>query len=103
MNMMLISLLELASMVMGFIVVLIFIWVIMSWLVGFGMINLRNPMVSQIYYTLNRILNPIMAPVQRVIPAIGGLDLSPIVVLIALQWLQASVIPRLIFSLSQSA
>lgn len=100
MNMILISLLELLSMVIGLVVVLIFVWVIMSWLVSFGLINLRNPMVAQIYHGINRVLTPIMSPVQRIIPPIGGLDLSPIVVLIGIQWLSASVIPRLIISLS---
>ena len=100
MNMILISLFELLSMIIGLVVVLIFVWVIMSWLVSFGLINLRNPMVAQIYHGINRILTPIMAPVQRIIPPIGGLDLSPIVVLLGLQWLSSSVIPRLIISLS---
>lgn len=81
---------------LSLLVFLIFAWVIMSWLVGFGLINLRNPMVAQIYHGINRILTPIMAPFQRIIPPIGGMDLSPIVVLLLIQWAKGYLLPSLI-------
>lgn len=83
------------SPVLSFLIFLIFVWVIMSWLISFNLINLRNPMVSQIYYGINRLLNPLIAPVQRVIPSFGGLDFSPIVVLLALSWAKNYVVPSL--------
>ena len=100
MNTLIISLLELVMMASGILVFLIFAWVVMSWLVSFGIMNLRNPLVAQIYNAVNRLLAPIMAPFQRLIPPIGGMDLSPIVVLLLLQWLSSSLIPRVIMSLS---
>ena len=83
------------SPVLSLLVILIFVWVIMSWLVSFGLINLRNPMVSQIYYGINRLLTPLIAPVQRVLPSFGGLDFSPIVVLLGLQWANGYLVPSL--------
>jgi YggT family protein len=62
--------------------------VIMSWLINFQVLNIRQPLVSQIWYGLNRLLEPIYAPVRRVLPAMGGLDLAPLVVLIAIYALQ---------------
>ena len=62
--------------------------VIASWLVGFGIINSYNPIARRILYILHAITEPLFAPVRRIIPAIGGLDLSPLVVLLLLQFLR---------------
>ncbi len=58
--------------------------VVMSWLVNFQVLNLRQPLVAQIWSGLNRMLEPIYAPLRRIIPAMGGLDLTPLVVLIGI-------------------
>lgn len=67
---------------------LILAQVIMSWLVNFQVLNLRQPLVAQVWDGLNRLLEPIYAPVRRVLPPMGGLDLAPLVVLIAIYALQ---------------
>ena len=56
--------------------------VVMSWLINFQVLNLRQPLVSQIWYGINRLLEPLYAPIRRVLPNMGGLDLAPLVVLI---------------------
>ena len=58
--------------------------VIMSWLINFQVLNLRQPIVAQIWYGLNRLLNPVYAWVRRFIPNMGGIDLAPLIVLFAL-------------------
>ena len=68
------------------VVFLIFAEVIISWLVAFNVINLRNPWVGQIYQVVQRITQPILGPIRRVVPAMGGLDFSPIIALIGLSW-----------------
>ena len=88
-------LIYLVSPVLSFLVILIFVWVVMSWLVSFNVINLRNPMMRQIYYGIESIMKPLMAPIQRVLPSFGGMDFSPIVVLLLLQWLKGYVVPLL--------
>jgi len=70
----------------------IFLWlviarVILSWLVSFNIVNLRNPLMRQIYNMINKVTEPVMAPLRRLIPPIGGLDLSPILILFIIQWL----------------
>lgn len=58
--------------------------VIMSWLINFQVLNLRQPLVQQIWYTLNRLLNPVYSRVRGFLPNLSGIDLAPLVVLFAL-------------------
>lgn len=87
------------SPVLGLIIFMIVVQIIMSWLIQFNVINIRNQLVSTIYYMLSRLVTPILAPIQRIIPSFGGLDLSPIVAILALQWLQGFVLPKLYLAL----
>jgi YggT family protein len=57
--------------------------IIMSWLISFQVLNLRQPLVAQIWYGLNRLLEPIYGPIRRLLPNMGGLDLAPLAALIA--------------------
>jgi len=65
---------------------------IMSWLINFQVLNIRQPLVSQIWYGLNRLLDPIYDPIRRVLPNMGGIDLTPLVVLISLEILRILII-----------
>jgi len=60
--------------------------VIMSWLVAFNVINTRNRVVYMIGDFLNRATEPALRPIRRVLPSLGGIDLSPMA-LILLIWL----------------
>lgn len=62
----------------------IFAHFIMSWLISFQVLNIRQPLVAQIWYMLQRILEPLYGPIRRILPDLGGIDLSPIIVLIAI-------------------
>ena len=55
--------------------------VVMSWLIAFGIINRSNPYVRQIGYALDRLTEPLLRPIRRVLPDLGGIDISPIVLL----------------------
>ncbi|NKB16202.1 MAG: YggT family protein [Sphingomonadales bacterium] len=57
--------------------------VIMSWLINFQVLNLRQPLVAQIWDGLNRMLEPIYGRVRRFLPPMGGIDLAPLLVLLA--------------------
>jgi YggT family protein len=59
--------------------------VVASWLVAFGVINTANSLVRSLLMTLDALTDPVFRQVRRVIPPFGGLDLSPVVVLIAVQ------------------
>ncbi|WP_299786553.1 YggT family protein [uncultured Marivita sp.] len=58
--------------------------VIMSWLINFQVLNLRQPIVAQIWDALNRILEPMYSRLRRVLPPMGGIDLAPLVALIGI-------------------
>ena len=58
--------------------------IIMSWLINFNVLNRNQPLVWQIWTGLNRLLEPIYAPVRRMLPQMGGVDLAPLVVLIGI-------------------
>jgi YggT family protein len=66
--------------------------VIASWLVVFNVVNARNEIVRAILRALDALTEPVFRQVRRVVPSIGGLDLSPIIVLIALWFLQRLII-----------
>ncbi|KAJ57390.1 hypothetical protein ACMU_02485 [Actibacterium mucosum KCTC 23349] len=58
--------------------------IIMSWLISFQVLNLHQPVVSQIWYGLNRLLEPIYTPIRRILPDTRPLDLAPLVAFIGL-------------------
>jgi len=58
--------------------------VIMSWLINFQVLNMNQQFVAQIWYGLNRILEPMYAPIRRIMPRMQGLDLAPLVVLMSI-------------------
>jgi YggT family protein len=62
--------------------------VVASWLIAFGVLNMQNQIVRQIVRTLDSLTEPVFRPVRRIIPPIGGLDLSPLIVLLAIGVLQ---------------
>jgi len=67
----------------------IIISVILSWLVAFNVVNLRNPLMARVYEGLNSFTERLYAPIRKAIPTIyGGMDISPVIVLIVLQMIQ---------------
>jgi len=77
------SLFQILMLVLDIVWFFIIAHVIMSWLINFQVLNLNQQFVAQIWYGLNRILEPIYAPVRRILPNMQGIDLAPLVVLIA--------------------
>ena len=79
-----------ATLMQVFVLILGIIWftviahIVVSWLVHFQVLNLSQPLVSQIWYMLNRLVEPIYRPIRRFMPDLGGIDLAPLVVLIVL-------------------
>ncbi|MCX7302315.1 MAG: YggT family protein [Rhodobacterales bacterium] len=82
------SLFEILLLILGIARFFILAHFIMSWLVNFQVLNIRQPFVAQVWNGLNRLLEPIYGPIRRILPAMGGIDLSPIVALIAIYALE---------------
>ena len=80
--------LQLILQVLWFIMI---VHIIMSWLINFQVLNLRQPLVAQIWDGLNRLLEPIYSPIRRRLPDMGGLDLAPLIVFILIIVLQRAL------------
>ncbi|PVA06230.1 YggT family protein [Thalassorhabdomicrobium marinisediminis] len=91
-----VSLIEILLMVIGVARIFIIAHFIMSWLISFQVLNIRQPLVSQIWYGLNRLLEPIYGPIRSILPQMGGIDLSPLVALLGLEALRIILINSLI-------
>lgn len=78
-----VSLLQILLLILSVVQFIILAHVIMSWLINFGVLNLRQPVVYQIWEGLNRLLEPVYGRIRRVLPAMGGLDLAPLIALLA--------------------
>lgn len=71
----------------------LYIWiliaqVVLSWLVTFKVVNTQNQIVNQIGTVLYRLTEPVLGPIRRILPNLGGIDISPIVAVIALIFIE---------------
>ena len=77
--------------VLGIIRFVIIVWALLSWLIAFDVINTRNPTVYRFVRVLDGVCTPMMAPIRRFMPNLGGVDISPIIFLLLLQALEIAV------------
>lgn len=83
-----VSLLEILLLLVRLVQYVIIAHIIMSWLINFQVLNLRQPLVWNIWNGLERLLNPIYSRIRSVLPNLGGLDLAPLILLLATYALQ---------------
>lgn len=86
-----VAILFLIHAIIQLLMLVIIVSAILSWLIAFDVLNMRNPTVYRIYTGLERLTDPLLAPIRRLLPPLGGFDLSPIVFLLLLQALQIVV------------
>ena len=85
------ALFDIVDMLLQLLVYLIFASVIISWLVAFRVLNISQPVVRSLYTGLERLLDPLYRPIRKILPDFGGIDFSPLVLLLLI-----SVIRRLL-------
>jgi YggT family protein len=71
----------------------IYLWIIiasavLSWLVAFNVVNIRNDLVRTIWDTLNRLTEPVLRPIRERLPNLGGIDVSPVVAFLIILLIQ---------------
>ena len=85
---------------LGLLILLIFVGVIMSWLVAFNVLNPHNQLVRAIWRFTNAITEPLLRPIRQVIPPLGGMDFSPLILLLVVffvrDWLVRDQLFRLL-------
>jgi len=95
-------LLEIVEGLLSLMMLVIFVNAILSWLFAFDVINHRNRVVNSIAALTDRLCWPILAPFRRILPNLGGIDISPVIALIILGAARNALVPWL-FSLLPSA
>ena len=85
------SILQILLLILDVVQFVIIAHIIMSWLINFQGLNLRQPLVAQLWDGLNRLLEPIYRPIRNVLPNTGGLDLAPLVLFIIIIILQRAL------------
>ena len=81
----------LISSVIYYYTLLLIISVVMSWLVAFNIINTGNRFIYMVGDFLYRITNPLLAPIRRLLPSMGGMDISPVVLILILMFLNRAL------------
>ena len=76
---------------------LILAQVIMSWLINFNVLNMHQPLVYQIWSGLNRLLEPLYAPIRRILPPMSGLDITPLVLIVVIYAIRVILINNLAY------
>ncbi|MDR3528401.1 MAG: YggT family protein [Rhizomicrobium sp.] len=83
------------STILQFYIYVVFAAVIMSWLLNFNVVNYHNNVVRTVVRTLDALTEPVFRFVRRYLPPMGGLDLSPLVIILVIWILQGVVVPWL--------
>jgi YggT family protein len=76
------ALIGIVSLLLQVLMYIVIAQAILSWLVAFNVINTYNDFVRQLLYALDRILDPLLRPIRRLLPDLGGLDFSPMVLIL---------------------
>jgi YggT family protein len=74
-------------------IITIYIWLliasaVLSWLIAFNVVNTRNPIVSSVGEFLYRVTEPLLRPIRNMLPNLGGIDVSPVILIILLLFLR---------------
>ncbi|WP_429911886.1 YggT family protein [Glycocaulis sp.] len=83
--------------VLNILVLLIFVNVVLSWLVAFNVVNPQNQFVNTIWRATSALTEPVLGPIRRILPPLGGIDLSPLVLLLIIFFVREWVIMGQIF------
>ena len=62
---------------------------IMSWLVAFGVVNVSNKFIRMVVDVLYRLTEPVLRPIRRILPNLGGVDISPVILLLGLFFIRS--------------
>jgi YggT family protein len=84
-------LLDVISIALQWYTYVIVIVAIMSWLIAFNVINMYNDLVRSIWNALNALTEPALRPIRRVLPNMGGLDISPVILILIIMLIQGII------------
>lgn len=79
--------------VLGLLLFAIVATAILSWLVAFDVINLRNRFIYSVAQFLEAVTRPVLGPFQRIVPTLGGIDISPIIAILIITGIRRFLLP----------
>jgi YggT family protein len=82
---MILALFDIVLFLLRLLSIVVIVQVILSWLVSFNVVNLQQPFVRALYTGMDRMTEPLYRPIRKILPDFGGLDFSPIVLLLLIQ------------------
>jgi YggT family protein len=86
------AILEIILLILDLYVWLLIASAILSWLIAFNVVNTRNQLVAAIAEFLYRITEPVLAPIRRILPNFGGLDISPIILILLIYLIEKLIV-----------
>jgi len=86
---------EIVSGLLEVLVWIVIVNAVLSWLIAFGVINLRNRTVFSIARGLDRATTPLLWPLRRFIPPLGGLDITPVIFILVVEAVRHTLLPAL--------
>jgi YggT family protein len=95
MNQLLIDILSFVSYLLVLYVILLIAAAVLSWLIAFNVVNARNQFVMMLWQFLYRITEPVLRPIRNLLPDLGGIDISPIIIILIIEFIRQVVIPNL--------
>ena len=82
---------EVILIVLQFYIYIVIAMVVMSWLVGFNIVNPNNQFVRHIRHALYRLTEPLLGPIRRLMPDLGGIDVAPVILLVGIFFAQRMI------------
>ncbi|HYQ07450.1 MAG TPA: YggT family protein [Xanthobacteraceae bacterium] len=90
-----IELLQFISYLLTIYVYIVIAMAILSWLIAFNVVNTRNPVVRMIAELLYRLTEPALRPIRNLLPNMGGIDISPIILFLIILFIQSVILPNI--------
>lgn len=90
-----IELLSFISYLITLYVYVIIAGVILSWLMAFGVVNPYNPFVRSLWQALGAVTEPLLRPIRNIMPNLGAVDLSPLILILICFFIQSVVLPNI--------
>ena len=87
-----VRLLDFISFLITLYVYIIIAGAVMSWLIAFNVVNPYNQFVRSLWDLFNRITEPFLRPIRRMLPDMGGIDISPVVLILILVFIRVVII-----------
>ena len=87
------AILDIINVILDLYVWLLIASAILSWLIAFNVVNTRNQFVASVAEFLYKITEPVLRPIRNVMPNLGGLDISPIIVILIIRGIQIFLLP----------